>query len=151
MKLSSAYFTLIVFLTSGCKAASKSSLEGKTGEFSKPNLDVDLIPTYLRDHGIAMSSLANMEDGTEDRMSLSFQNSLVSTWLSSLSYGSADQIAAQLLQAGILDANLAQKAITQAKLIQLFRALSDSYDGNGPDSVGKYRTQWGPDAKLELG
>ena len=94
---------LVLFFVSGCKVSSNSQLEiapSQRGEFSSFNADVDRIPEVLRGQGISMASLARMEDALKDQTSLSFQNALVSAWLSGLVYGSADQIASQLLQAG---------------------------------------------------
>ena len=143
----------IVFITaiSACKISTESAVRSESGEFSKQDSDVDLIPSILKENGIELTSLSRMEDNLPSQSSISFQNALVSSWLASLSYGSASQIASQLQSAGILDENAAKATIATSNQIQLFRALSDSYEGNGEHSIGAYMKQSTVMKRLEVG
>ena len=143
----------IVFITaiSACKISTESAVRSESGEFSKQDSDVDLIPSILKENGIELTSLSRMEDNLPSQSSISFQNALVSSWLASLSYGSASQIASQLQSAGILDENAAKATIATSNQIQVFRALSDSYEGNGEHSIGAYMKQSTVMKRLEVG
>lgn len=142
---------LASFLVLGCKVSSKSQVESTDGEFSSRDEDVDRIPEVMKGHGISLPSLSLMEDSPEDQTSLSYQNALVSAWLSGLVYGSATQIATQLMQAGIIDGKVAERAIQKANLIQLFRVLGDSFAGNGKLSAGEYMRQATAMARVDFG
>lgn len=132
-----------VVLLSGCVSRSQGQQVERSPSlirsvYVKDDAAVGKIPELLSEYGIQLRALT--PTAAADRGHLDWSAALSLAWLSSLSYGSARQIADQLLEAQFIDEQNYAQVQARATLLASLRALQNAMhlpeQRSDPEQVG---------------